>query len=249
MTELIHATLALPGLLPVLLVTFAAGLVYGFAGFGAALIYMPLATVWVDPSVAVAGLSLSALASLVTVVPRAIRQVEPGPTLLMVAAAFLTAPLGIWVLRSTDPLALRWITSACVALTLAGLMTGWRYRAVPGRLARAAVGAATGIVGGATGLSGPVVILFHLGGQGSAAANRANTLVFLTFLSLLLLPQLAFQGLLSAQAIGLGLLQLLPYAAGCRLGQALFDPARERLYRRSAYLLIAVAVLLGLPLE
>ncbi|WP_108261533.1 hypothetical protein [Mangrovicoccus ximenensis] len=103
------------------------------------------------------------------------------------------------------------------------------------------------MVGGATGLTGPVVILFHLGGQGSAAANRANTLVFLTLLSLLLLPQLALQGLLSGPAIGLGLLQLLPYAAGSRLGQALFDPARETLYRRSAYVLIAAAVILGLP--
>ncbi|WP_172329834.1 sulfite exporter TauE/SafE family protein [Mangrovicoccus sp. HB161399] len=247
MTDLFQATLSMPGLVPVLLVTFAAGLVYGFAGFGAALIYMPLATIWVPPPVAVAGLALSAVSSLVTVVPRAIRQVEPGPTALMIGAALLTAPLGIWVLRTADPLALRWMMSGFVALTLAALMAGWRYSAVPGRAARALVGAATGVVGGATGLTGPVVILFHLGGQGSAAANRANTLVFLTVLSLLLLPQLALQGLLSAPAIGLGLLQLIPYAAGSRLGQAIFDPSRETLYRRSAYVLIAAAVVLGLP--
>ncbi|WP_240722265.1 sulfite exporter TauE/SafE family protein [Poseidonocella sp. HB161398] len=247
MQDLIHATLTMPGLVPVLCVTFLAGLIYGFAGFGAALVYMPLATIWVAPPVAVAGLALSALASLVTVVPRAVRQVEPGPTALMIGAAFLTAPLGIWVLRTADPLALRWMMSALVALTLAALMAGWRYSAVPGRGTRALVGAATGMVGGATGLTGPVVILFHLGGQGSAAANRANTLVFLTVLSVLLLPQLALQGLLSGPAIGLGLLQLLPYAAGSRLGQALFDPAREKLYRQSAYLLIALAVLAGIP--
>lgn len=239
--------LGLDGLGPVLVVTFVAGTVYGFAGFGAALIYMPLATLWLPPAMAVAALALAAISSLVTLVPRAIRLVEPRPTAQMIGAALLTAPLGLRVLDVADPVSLRWGMAGLVSLTLLALVAGWRYRARPGIATRLGVGAATGILGGATGLTGPVVILFHLGGPGGAAVNRANTLVFLTVLSLCLLPQMAFQGLLSPQALALGLLQILPYALGARVGQALFDPARERLYRQSAYVLIALAVILGVP--
>lgn len=247
MADVIFDVLHIPGLLGVLLATFLAGLIYGFAGFGAALIYMPLASIWLPLPMAVAAFSVAAIGSLVTLVPRALRHAERGPTVIMLVSALLTAPLGIAVLRVVPQDPLRWMVAAVVAGTLAVLMTGWRYRAQPSVLARLGVGAGTGIVGGATGLTGPVVVLFHLSGQGSAQSNRANSLVFLTVLSILLVPQLALQGLLTRDALVLGVLQVLPYAAGSRIGQAFFDPDRETLYRRVAYALIAGAVIMGVP--
>lgn len=236
-----------PGLIWVLTVTFTAGLIYGFAGFGPALIYMPLATIWLPLPVAVAGFSVSAIASLVTVVPRALKHVEKGPTAVMILSALCTAPLGIAVLRIVPQDTLRWMVAAVVAGTLVLLMTGWRYETRPGWLARVTVGAGTGLVGGSTGLTGPVVVLFHLSGQGSAEANRAGNIVFLTTLSFLLLPQLAVQGLLTQEALILGGTQLIPYAIGTRIGQRFFDPTQEALYRNVAYGLIAFAVILGVP--
>ena len=47
--------------------------------------------------------------------------------------------------------------------------------------------------------------------------------------------------------IPLGFLMLLPYGLGTRVGQALFDPAREEGYRVVAYGIIATAIVLGLP--
>lgn len=106
---------------------------------------------------------------------------------------------------------------------------------------------ATGFVGGATGLLGPVLILFQLAGQDSIARSRATILVFLTITSTLLLPLMALQGALRPSAIPLGFLMFLPYGLGTKLGQALFDPAREGDYRTVSYLIIAAAILLGLP--
>lgn len=247
MPDGLAAALALPGLWAMLAAVAVAGTVYGFAGFGAALIFLPVAVALVPPELAVAAFSVSALSSLVTVVPRAFPQTDKLALGQLLLAAMLGFPLGIWALRSWDETAIRWAVSGVVLLTLTALMAGWRMKTRPTRGARLGVGAATGVIGGATGLTGPVVILFNLGAGAAAAAMRANTLVFLTLSSLLLLPQLWLQGLLRPEALWLGLVLVVPYALGNRLGQALFDPGREGLYRTVAYAIIAASALAGLP--
>ncbi|MGZ2257581.1 sulfite exporter TauE/SafE family protein [Roseobacter sp. A03A-229] len=238
---------AIPGLIWVLAATFTAGLVYGFSGFGAALVYMPVATAVVAPPLAIGAFAVSALASLVTLVPRAWKEADRSNTLLMVGAAILGAPIGIWVLRTADTEVIRWVLSAIIVTTLLFLMAGWRYRAEPTKPVRATIGAAAGVMMGSVGLNGPLVILFQLGGQDNITRSRANTLIFLTLSSLSLVPLMALQGVIGWEAVLLGLVLLLPYAFGTLVGRTLFDPNRETLYRRVAYAVVAGAVLIGLP--
>ncbi|MBF9058547.1 TSUP family transporter [Rhodobacterales bacterium HKCCSP123] len=247
MPEGLLAALALPGLVWLLGAIFVSGTVYGFAGFGAALIFLPVAVAVVPPELAIGAFSLSALSSMVTVVPRAWATVDKPALGQLLLAAMLGFPAGVWVLATWDEAAIRWIVSGVVLVTLAALLAGWRLTAAPGVAARLGVGAATGVVGGATGLTGPVVILFNLGAGAPAAVTRANTLVFLTLSSGLLLPQMWAQGLLRLEALWLGLLLVGPYALGNRIGQALFDPGAEAVYRSVAYAIIAASALAGLP--
>lgn len=240
--------LAQPGLLPLIALTLLAGTVYGFAGFGSALIFMPLATLVLPPEVAVLQMALFGLGSIFALLPRAWAEAERPRVLLMLAAALAALPLGTWALARADIEAIRWAISAVVAATLVALMAGFRYRAQPRAPVLVAVGGAAGALGGATGLTGPAVILFNLSGPGSARQTRANTLVFLTLLGAALVPGLAMRGLVTVPALWLGLLLVPVYMAGGRLGQWLFRPERESLYRRTAYAVIAAAVLLGLPL-
>ena len=237
-----------PGFPWLLLLSLAAGLVYGFAGFGAALIFMPVAIVFLAPPLAVAAFSLSSLGSVVTVLPQAWRDAHRKTVLIMLGAALIFTPLGLWVLRIVDPTIIRWAVSVLVFLTLAALIMGWRYKTQPGPKSWAAVGSGVGLVGGATGLNGPVVILFQLAGTDSIARTRANTIVVLTLSSLSYMPFMALQGALPVSAIPLGLLLVIPYALGGLIGRQLFDPNRATLYRRVAYVIIAAAGVLGLPI-
>ena len=246
MPEGLAAALALPGLLPIALATL--GAVYGFAGFGSALIFMPLATVFIAPETAVLQMALFGLSSVVLLLPRAWGEAERRPTLVMLAAALVALPGGTWALAHLDVGLIRWAISAVVAVTLAALMAGWRSRAAPRPPLLVAVGGAAGLIGGATGLTGPAVILINLAGPGGARQTRANTLVFLTILGAALVPGLALQGLVTAPALWLGVLLVPLYAAASRLGLALFSPARERLDRRTVYAIILAALIAGLPL-
>ncbi|MBY5934019.1 sulfite exporter TauE/SafE family protein [Tateyamaria omphalii] len=247
MSGMIADTLALPGFGWVLVVTMVAGVVYGFAGFGAALVYMPVATAFVPVEMAIAAFGVTALASLVSVVPRAWSQADRPNVVLMIVVATLALPLGIAILRLNDVTTMRWAVLGVTTLTLVALVLGWRYRAAPTRAARVSVAAATGVVGGATGLVGPIMVLFQLSGQEGVARARANTLVFLTITGLLTVPLMAMQGLLTVEAVVLGLMLIVPYGVASRIGQALFDPAMQVLYRRVAYVIIAVAIVMGLP--
>ncbi len=247
MPDTLLLALATPGLEWVIFAALMAGGVYGFAGFGSALVFIPFGVAFVEPVVVIPAFYLSALISLVTVVPRAIPKAEPRTSITLVVSSIVAAPLGVYLLLNLSEDVLRWSVSIIAGIALTALLSGWRYTTPPGLVATAGVGAAAGAMGGATGLNGPIVILFRLGGQDSAAQTRANMLIFLTFNSLLVLPVMAVQGALSWPAAWLGLVLLLPYGAGTLIGQALFQPSREGIYRRVAYALIGVAVLVGLP--
>lgn len=238
---------AQPGLVWLVTATFAAGLVYGFSGFGSALVYMPVATAVVAPELAIGAFAVTSLVSLVTLVVPAWPQADRPNTLLMVAAAIMTAPLGIYILRTTDVTIIRWVLSAIAVTTLFLLVTGWRYHAQPTRPMRAGVGAAAGVMMGSVGLNGPLVILFQLGGQDSIERGRANILIFLTLSSLSLVPLMMWQGVIGTEALWLGLLLIVPYGVGTLMGRGLFDPGRETVYRRVAYGVVALAVVIGLP--
>ncbi|MCE0504547.1 sulfite exporter TauE/SafE family protein [Roseivivax sp. GX 12232] len=248
MPEALAATLDPAGLAALLALTFAAGAVYGFAGFGAALVFMPPAAALMPLEMAVAAFNVAALASFVTVLPRALPQVDRQGLGVMILCAAASASLGLWVLRVADLTWLRWGVTGVTALTLLALVAGWRRPIPPSPAAHASIGAATGFVGGATGLLGPIMVLFQLASGARVAQSRATALVFLTVTSALLLPLMALQGLLGLEALALGAALLLPYGLGARLGQAWFDPAREGLYRLIAYLVILSAVIAGLPL-
>jgi uncharacterized membrane protein YfcA len=248
MLDALHAALATPGLFWLVLITIIAGIVYGFAGFGAALVYMPVAVIFLAPVVAIATFSVSAMSSLVTVFPKALPLVNRRAVTVLIVSATLAASFGIWVLRVADVTAIRWVVVAVCSITLVALIAGWRYRVEPTLRTRALIGGAAGFIGGLSGLTGPIMVLFQLAGRDSIATTRATTVVFLTATSLLMLPLMAMQGVLTAPAVALGCVLLFPYGLGALIGQAMFRPERERFYHIVAYAIIGLATLAGVPL-
>ena len=247
MPDALASALAAPGLGWIAFATFVAGAVYGFAGFGAALVFMPVALIWLTPAQAVGAIAVCAASSALTVLPGALRRCRPAAVGPMLLAAAVVMPFGVLVLRRADPEALRTAVAVIVLATLAALMAGWRMRTAPNAWTRAAVGAGAGGMGAATGLNGPVVILFNLAGSDPADAVRADTIVFLTLTSLYLIPLLILQGALGPQGAWIGALLFPIYGLGSLVGRASFRPGQEALYRRIAYVLIGFAGLAGLP--
>ena len=248
MPDPLDAVLATPGLTWLMLTIGAAGIVRGFTGFGTALIFVPVAGIFLAPQVIVYVIMLTGLLSSSALLPRAWGHADRSEVALLAGAALLTVPLGLWLMARVDPTLIRWCVAVIALVTLAALMSGWRFS---GRISRprvAGIGAAAGGIGGLTGLTGPAVILFYLAGQSAARTVRANTILFLAALDVVIVANLVLRGAVDAGLIALALVLAIPYVITSLIGQALFDPRHERLYRLVAYAVIALAVLSGLPI-
>lgn len=248
MPDLLSGVLATPGLIWLTLTMLVAGLVRGFTGFGTALVFLPVGTLFLPLPQAVLVLCVVDLIALPVILPRAWPSAQKREVGLLALAAFVGAPLGVALLRLLDATSLRWGVAAVASLTLAALVSGWRYRRRVGRAGLLTIGGLSGVLGGSTGLAGPPVILFYLAGQAGVAAVRANVILFLAAIDVLITANLVLSGLVDGVSFWLALALVAPYAAGLAAGQALFRPERERAFRGLAYVVIAASILSGLPL-
>jgi len=235
------------GFIAVAVVAITAAVVRGFSGFGAALIYVPLTAAVFTPQVAVASFVLIDFTCVMPYAVRAFRQCHWRELLPALAAGFVLVPLGTLAQAALSPVVLRWGMALVVLGFVALLASGWRYPWKPSMPAAIGAGALSGFFGGAAQLAGPPMILYWLGGQSAAAHVRANLLVYLMLIALVLMGNYAWHGLMTAQTIALSVTIWPVYIVAMWLGARMFRGASDMTYRRIAYAIVAIAALVSLP--
>lgn len=248
MPEWLTEALATPGLLWLVLTIGVAGIVRGFSGFGTALIFVPIANIFLPSTDVVALTMLTGLGSMAALLPRALKTAEIKDVSTMGLAAVLTVPLGLWLLVQFDQGVIRWVATAIAFGMLSALILGWRYRGVINAKRLLGIGGAAGVFGGMTGLTGPAVILFYLANGSRAEIVRANTILFLAILDVIIIINMAISGLANWRLVAIAFVLTVPYFVTSKVGQAMFKPEYEKTYRSVAYAVIALAVVTGLPL-
>lgn len=246
MLDLLAQALELPGLGWLLASSFAAGLVRGFAGFGTALVFLPVAAQVVSPVWAVITMLIMDMIGPAPAIPRALREGHRKDLLRLLGGTALALPLGILMLVWLDPNVFKLLVG-CVSLAMTGLLiSGFRLKNEVSPRGVWGIGGAAGILGGSAGIPGPPVILFNMASSRPARVIRANTTSYLYFYDAMMLLGLLIAGRLTGLPIMIGLVITLPALAGNALGGWLFDPKHERLYRYVAYTIIAASALSAL---
>ncbi len=237
-----------PNLLAFLaVVLFIAGCVRGFAGFGAGMIFMPVATSVMLPSTAAAAfLFIDGIVALPLVI-RAIRQCDWATVLPAVAGAVLFVHFGAWLLANADVLVLRWTIFAIVTGLLLLLVSGWRYDRKPTRPVSLGVGAVAGVLGGISQVSGPPVVAFWLSSARDTAIVRANLIMFFALASIGTFIAYTLNGFFTVEVLRLLVMAVPVYALAIFTGSKGFSKANPGLYRMLAYGLIALAALTSMP--
>lgn len=248
MAEALSGAFDVPGLWFLVAAAAVAGLVRGFAGFGTGLIFMPMAGTVLAPVAAIAVMTAMDVLGLLPQLPRALARAERAEVARMTAGAALLLPAGLALASALPVEAFRWGLSALALAMLALIATGWRWRGPVGPGLGYGTGALSGFLGGASGLAGPPAILLNVASDRPAAVIRANLLSYLVLFGGLLVAVFLATGAAGRAELALAAVLALPFAAASLIGARLFDPARESLYRRAAYLIIAASALAGLPL-
>ncbi len=231
------------------LVVGAAGTVRGFSGFGAGLMMMgPLSLLYSLPAAVVAVAVIDAGAA-----PTMLRGVwakaDRRRALIAAGAAALTLPLGVYILQMAEPTLLRRIAGIGVLVFVIVISAGFKWRG-GGLPATATAGATGGVLGGATSLIGPPVILYFLARNDPADRTRATLALYISVVvgaqAVILAYAEATGGVSGWDAWKTAALLIPIYAACIYLGRRLFGLASPAFYRRVALTLVTAAGLVAL---
>lgn len=230
-------------------VTALAGLVRGFTGFGTALVMLPLAAIVIRPVAALVLLVILELAGPLVLVRRAWAEAERAAVARMAAGMLAGLVPGLAILLVLPPEGFRWAVGAVALAAVGALASGWRWQGSRGPRVQAGVGAISGFLGGATGLSGPPVVLYQLASPVPAAVVRANLILYLLAVDAALLAGLGLSGALSGGHLVAAALLAPVFVAGNAAGGWAFRawPGAAAAYRPAALALMAGAALAGLP--
>jgi uncharacterized membrane protein YfcA len=230
-----------------LAIAVIAGLVRGFSGFGSALIYMPLISALYGPKVAAPTLLLIDTICSLPFTVHAAPQCNPREVAWVSLAGFIALPVGVMALVYVDAILPRWFIVALVLVALVALISGWRYHGKPTVPASLATGAFAGFGGGAVQIAAPPLLIFWLGGANKAATVRANIMVYFLPEAALAMVMYYWSALFTGETITLSVLLGLPFALAMAAGVYSFHGTSEALYRRVAYIIIAVAGIVSMP--
>jgi uncharacterized membrane protein YfcA len=228
-------------------IALVSGTARGFSGFGSALIFMPLASSMAAPRLIAALLLIIDFVAAAPLVPNAWKQADRRATGIMVLGALVGVPIGTWFLSRLDPVTTRWIISGFVFALLLLLLSGWRYRGKDHAAVSVGIGGLSGFCSGLAQTGGPPIVGYWLGRPLAAPVARANILLFFGASDFFSVVSYALTGLITLDAIKFALVVGPVYAIGVVLGAQLFGRASETLFRGICYVLIAMAVVIGLP--
>jgi hypothetical protein len=236
------ATLAL-----LLVITLAASLARGFSGFGAALIFIPLASALLGPRTAIPLLLVTDGVMTAGMIPGALRKADRRDVLTMAAGALVGVPAGTWLLTALDPLALRWGIVALAGLMLALLLSGWRYRGRPEPPLTVLVGVVSGFFSGAAQVGGPPVVAYWLGGTIPAQTVRANIVFYFAITTAIAAFGYVWGGLITPRILLHAAIIAPVYGVGTWVGSRMFGLASDRTFRNICLSMIAFATLVSMP--
>nr|WP_316652907.1 sulfite exporter TauE/SafE family protein [uncultured Gellertiella sp.] len=244
---LLPDTLTATSLAFLLAAALIGGMARGFSGFGGALIFMPLASVVIEPKLAAAVLLVADGFTALTLIPGALRTARSRDAFIMASGALIGVPLGTAILAHVAPVMLRWGISLTVGLLLALLASGWRYRGRASHPVTIFVGFLSGLFSGAAQLGGPPVVAYFLGRDMPGLMIRANIILYFAVSTMISAASYGLNGLLTLHALGLAVLVAPVFSLGLYGGSRLFGRASDQTFRRVCYSLIAGAALIGLP--
>lgn len=237
-----------PGMHLTMAVALIAGLVRGFAGFGGALIYVPVAAAALGPAVAGPSLLLFDGFGTLPNVFRAWRSANWRLVLPLIVGAVTMVPVGATVLKHVDPTAVRWFICAVIFVVVAALASGLKWPGPPKTPVSFGVGLVAGFLGGLAQISGPPVVIYMLGRSMAAADTRANLFVLFAVSSVATFITYLVTGILTSTVVLTAIMVGPFYVAGVWTGAFLFGKAPERFYRRLAFVLIIAAGIAGMPI-
>lgn len=224
---------------------FLAAATQQLAGFGYALLAVPLLSVLIGPKDAVALASLSGLAGTALMVVRLRHRTDRPVVGRLLLGAFVGMPLGIVLLRRLPAPPLQVAVSVVVLVAVALLASGARLRRESARTELGA-GFVSGMLNTSIGIGGPPVVLVLQAAEHEQHAFRATTVSYFLVANLVALPLFFASGVVDHSTWVAGLVAIPAALAGTLAFERVAYRVRTEHFRRLVLSLLVVAAVVSL---
>lgn len=223
-----------------LFVIFLAGLTQGLAGFGFALVTVPIMIIFLSPKIVVPIVII--LGTLITIVIsfKARKWVDLKRFYPLTIAGIVGVPLGTYLLIILDVSVLKASIGSAIILLAVAFLGGFKKKIKNEKLALAPVGFISGLLQGSISISGPPVALFFTNQGVKKQIFRANLIGYLMVLYLATIPVFVLGGLITVAVVKYAILFLPAMIFGAITGIKLARRIEEKFFRNIALIIITI---------
>jgi len=222
---------------------FFAGALRAFVGFGFALAGVPLLALTVGPAAAVPMILALEIMSGLQMLPKVRKQADWRSIWLILPAAIVAAPFGIYLLDVLSADNLRILIAVALLGAVALMASGVKIPATVPIPASLAIGGASGLLAGSTAMAGPPVLLYFLGRADTPATARASMFMYFSMTGAVTLAVGLFSGVVAIQTLLLSVMIVPALVASNIVGSWAFHRTGDHHYRPIALTLLTIIAL------
>ena len=234
---------ALTTLIAGLAAIFLASTTQGLAGFGFAIVSVPIMIIFISPKMVVPIIVMQAILINLLILIEARKWLDLKRIWPLIVAGIAGIPVGTYLLVVLDVNVLRVFIGSVIAPFAIAYMVGFSKQVKNEKLAFAPIGFISGLLGASTSIGGPPVILFFVNQGVDKQTFRANLVAYYLVVSLVVILAFVLSGVITTTVIQYAIWFLPATLLGTITGIKLAHKIDEKLFRKIALIVVTIAAL------
>ncbi len=210
--------------------TLAAAFIRGLAGFGLAILLVPVLALAITPVEAVLATNVVALLIGLSEIRRLMREAESSAWMIGLLVIVGT-PMGLIALEATPPDLARMLIAICALSAFTVVLLPRRPADLPGKINTGLTGMSSGLLTGFAGMPGIPVVPYYLGRDIPKEIARASMLLIFTIAATAGIGSGMAIGVMEWRLVGLGALLFPVVLIGNYLGTLAFGKVSDKVWR------------------
>ncbi|EIJ36951.1 sulfite exporter TauE/SafE family protein [Thiothrix nivea] len=219
-----------------------AGLIRGFAGFGAAMAMIPLLSLAIGPEKAVLLVSCIEIIGSVQLLPEAIKNTSFFHLKLLSLSAIISVPIGVYILTILEPEIIITLMSIVVLSFVLAMFLGWKNQNGYTSNGMLIAGGISGFLAGSTGMAGPPIILYMISPEKlNPNVARGTLITYFAITGIATFLFLLYMGKNPLSTIGAYIIILTPlFLISTYFGTLFFQKSGLKHYKKVALILLSI---------